>query len=187
MVAGEFLIEAHCACCEFSFRENGVDMACLMATMQATMARHFSVHHPDKFVKRSDKRLAEYRRQWKTNNPELVRAEKHRYFERHKEERHEYAHGFEKSHPRYRLDWRRKLRAQVLALYGSKCAICGFVDSRALQLDHINGAGKKHRSRLGTSNFYRVVLKDPKHYQLLCANCNWIKSYVNHERPFRED
>lgn len=71
----------------------------------------------------------------------------------------------------------RAARAAVLAAFGSKCARCGYADVRALQIDHIAGDGYQEKS--GTGQYYRRLLRDfeqtLRRYQLLCANCNWIK------------
>jgi hypothetical protein len=57
-------------------------------------------------------------------------------------------------------------------------------DIRCLQIDHINCGGCKEVRKKGKS-YLRVVLEKiksgSKDYQLLCANCNWIKRYENKE------
>lgn len=66
-----------------------------------------------------------------------------------------------------------------------KCKSCGFNDIRALQLDHINNDGAEERRRVGHSRtsaggtFYRWLRKNgfPPGYQILCANCNWVKEW----------
>ena len=77
-----------------------------------------------------------------------------------------------------------KLRSVGIELLGGQCCKCGFSDPRALQFDHINGGGSKERNKL-TRLFYGVViesiLKNENKYQLLCANCNWIKRTENNE------
>ena len=74
------------------------------------------------------------------------------------------------------------VRRQVLEAYGSICSRCGFADERALQLDHVKGGGyreyKELRGRLGV---YKRALTHLSEYQLLCANCNWIKRVENNE------
>lgn len=80
-----------------------------------------------------------------------------------------------------------KLRAAVLAYLGNECKHCGFVDPRALQVDHVNGCGGKNRPC--NDKTYREVLSgrfDTK-YQLLCANCNWIKRAERGETTLRKD
>ncbi len=72
-------------------------------------------------------------------------------------------------------------REELFALMGDKCLNCGFSDRRALQIDHVNGGGIKERKSLNTKDFHSLVLRTVKSkeikYQLLCANCNWIKRH----------
>lgn len=95
------------------------------------------------------------------------------------------------------LENQRRLRASVLALLGDKCSnpecrwlntngTLGCTDSRALQVDHISGGGSKETKALGTYKMYRKILamEHPETvYQILCANCNWIKRHTNKEIP----
>lgn len=75
-----------------------------------------------------------------------------------------------------------KIRQQILDKYGNKCVKCGFSDWRALQIDHINGGGSKEVRFLGQNKYFKSVLADTTgKYQLLCANCNWIKRFENKE------
>jgi hypothetical protein len=51
-------------------------------------------------------------------------------------------------------------------------------------VDHIHGGGNKEQTVLGNHGIYRKVLKisqPERQYQLLCANCNWIKRVENNE------
>lgn len=69
---------------------------------------------------------------------------------------------------------------------GGVCKECGFDDWRALQIDHIKGGGVKQRKIVGSimSNpiYYRKIIEQDKDaYQVLCANCNWIKRHTNAE------
>jgi hypothetical protein len=70
-------------------------------------------------------------------------------------------------------------RATLLRALGDCCARCGFTDARALQIDHVDGGGTRERRHLSRSRYYTRVLesvsKGGGRYQLLCANCNWIK------------
>ena len=96
----------------------------------------------------------------------------------------------------YHREWRRKIREAVLRKLGGKCAnpACqwlnpngtrGCTDWRCLQIDHVNDDGYIERKRFasrGVTAFYRKVLADTEGlYQLLCANCNWIKKSVHDE------
>lgn len=94
-----------------------------------------------------------------------------------------YRNNTEKKKARNRI-YHRKLRESVVAFLGGKCVKCGFSDSRALQIDHINGDGSIERVKT-TVNFNKMVmeklLEGSEEYQLLCANCNWIKRFENDE------
>ncbi len=77
-----------------------------------------------------------------------------------------------------------RMRVATLAALGGICVRCGFSDERALQVDHINGGGWKERKELG-GKMKKIVLESilakENKYQLLCANCNWIKRTENRE------
>lgn len=72
-------------------------------------------------------------------------------------------------------------RRALLDALGGKCVQCGFADERALQVDHINGGGKQVDPYRSTMAFYTKVVANPGEYQLLCANCNWIKKHEREE------
>ena len=77
-------------------------------------------------------------------------------------------------------------RMKAIERLGGKCAMCGFDDYRALQIDHVNGGGNQQRKEIGQSRMMREIelMRDEtlfENYQLLCANCNWIKRDENNE------
>ena len=79
------------------------------------------------------------------------------------------------------LEWQRihhqRMRIEILELLGGCfCKECGFSDWRALQIDHIEGGGHEERKKQK-----EIVKKNPERYQVLCANCNWIKKYEKGE------
>lgn len=81
-------------------------------------------------------------------------------------------------------EYREQLKARVRAKLGEACKHCGFSDIRALQIDHVFGGGNAERKKFGSAQpkLYKRVLADTEgKYQLLCANCNWIKRYENKE------
>jgi hypothetical protein len=100
----------------------------------------------------------------KYNNPKHPNKE---YYAQHREIR-----------KRNNKEYYRKLRIATLELLDNKCCKCGFNDIRALQVDHINGGGSKEKKSI-TCVYWKYVinsiLKEEGRYQLLCANCNWIK------------
>jgi hypothetical protein len=63
-------------------------------------------------------------------------------------------------------------------------------DWRVLQIDHVNGGGRKEltsKNKGPQAKYYReiyeFVLANPQQtkYALLCANCNGIKRWTHHE------
>ena len=83
----------------------------------------------------------------------------------------------------YLTDLYRKSRAQVIFHLGAACTKCGFdADWRALQIDHVNGGGvSDRRSKSWKKYFDSVLTCTTGEYQLLCANCNFIKRYEKNE------
>lgn len=87
----------------------------------------------------------------------------------------------------------KKAKNFLIDIMGGKCARCGFLDRRALQIDHVNGGGRLDRKELDSqipgglsqSRYYKIVeksfLEKENKYQILCANCNWIKRVENRE------
>jgi hypothetical protein len=81
---------------------------------------------------------------------------------------------------------RRLYRLKIFDLLGgAQCRKCGFDDYRALQIDHVNGGGGKQLKSdtrlLKPAYYFTIIVQKPSDYQVLCANCNWIKRDENHE------
>jgi hypothetical protein len=59
----------------------------------------------------------------------------------------------------------------------------GCTDKRCLQIDHIYGGGKKEIESFssGYAYYLNVINDETGKYQVLCANCNWIKRSENKE------
>ncbi len=78
-----------------------------------------------------------------------------------------------------------RIKQRLFDFLGDRCARCGFRDKRALQVDHVNGYQGKREShkRSGTYLYRQIILGNlPKEdFQILCANCNWIKKVENKE------
>lgn len=98
----------------------------------------------------------------------------------------------------YTLKYRKQyfeLKEIIFNLLGNRCSNpnCstpgGCMDKRCLQIDHIKGGGRQDRLK---NTGYKIsklkeiidLIKSNKNnqYQLLCANCNWIKMWENNER-----
>jgi hypothetical protein len=90
-----------------------------------------------------------------------------------------------------KINSNRLLRLRVISKLGSKCSNPFDIDHssfekeidyiRCLQIDHIDGGGSKELENIGRSRLHRKILKDSTGYQLLCANCNWLKRFKKNE------
>lgn len=148
-----------------------------------------------------------FMKQWYLDNKDKVRAATKQYDATHRAERNA-ARTLRRKSPKgqaYYHAWYEKNRARYLLqqstsshslrifhrmrifefLGGALCKKCGFDDYRALQIDHIAGGGnqefKNNPSLLKPTAYFKLIQKDPTRYQVLCANCNWIKRSVNRE------
>ena len=73
-----------------------------------------------------------------------------------------------------RSEWKKRAFEKL----GGICVHCDYDNPLALELDHVNGGGRKERrSEYGRNyDFYRsIALGERDDIQLLCANCNRIK------------
>jgi hypothetical protein len=89
-----------------------------------------------------------------------------------------------KTYPReYKSYYDQTERMKILDLLGNKCVRCGIIDMRVLQIDHVNSNGYQDVQKWGHGRPYYKHILDVKGegYQLLCANCNWIKRYERKE------
>lgn len=91
---------------------------------------------------------------------------------------------WERRHPerkrQCRRAWYHKLKAKVFDKLGRACVECGYSDERALQVDHVHGGGTMERESMSRDTYLqRVLAAPPGKYQVLCANCNWIKRVEN--------
>ena len=92
----------------------------------------------------------------------------------------------------YTRIYEQRNRIRIIALLGGKCVRCGETDWRCLQIDHINGGGRRAEAQTHhhSSAYMRIIkrlkqVKNPSPYQILCANCNWKKKYEKDENARR--
>lgn len=120
---------------------------------------------------------------WRKANPDKWRAIRDGWWNRHLEQNRERGR---KNVSRRRAEARNKI-FEILG--GKKCVRCGFSDERALQFDHINGDGRLERRQKGGLDYYLFYYAEHPEivvskFQVLCANCNWIKRAENKEHRY---
>lgn len=86
----------------------------------------------------------------------------------------------------YKWQSRMNARAEVHAIFGSRCARCGNDDWRVLELDHVAGGGNADRVSGRIDKAYsRPMIEfaraNRQLFQLLCANCHRIKTWEDRE------
>jgi len=125
------------------------------------------------------------------NRERLLAAQK-KYQTDHKKERDAYYAGWLKQNKdsvkvykkTYEKSRRDEIKDKLFNTLGRICKKCGYCDVRALQIDHIEGGGTKHRKSVTGIAYYNSIFNDPElltKYQILCANCNAIKKLENNE------
>ena len=128
-----------------------------------------------------EKVLANARRYRAALRDDPVRREKRNADSRARESTYRLDPAFRARKARQITRRQRAVRTAALELLGGVCRRCGFSDVRALQIDHKFGGGSKERKKYNGHIDIRVSLATLWKYQLLCANCNWIKRYENNE------
>jgi hypothetical protein len=104
------------------------------------------------------------------NDPTPINTRNRKYRQSHREELNLQVKNIHRT-----IRWALKL--EVIAFYGGQCACCGESNIYFLQIDHLHGGGRKHRSRIKTTagiHFYVWLRNEgfPPGYRVLCANCN---------------
>jgi hypothetical protein len=126
----------------------------------------------------------EYDRHYRLTHPEYVRRKKALSIQ------------YQKANPDRVKEWRKHtithLKTLVLCHYSKgtpKCAVCGEVNLKKLNLDHINEDGREHRKTItGLNQLYLWVRRNnfPETFQVLCHRCNILKYYAS-KRKFGGD
>lgn len=134
------------------------------------------------YQKNKQKKL-EQNKKYYNKNREAIRKQQAEYHQKNKDKIIKYNKDwYEKKGWKNKTQIYLKAKQEVIDLLGGKCAKCGFTDIRALQIDHINGNGCQESRKIGYYGIRnRILAGQTKEYQVLCANCNWIKRYENDE------
>lgn len=132
-------------------------------------------------IKKYRDRRAAYMREWRKGNEGY--AEKMRIYRANWRENNS-----DQDREAQRVN-KERARQEVVDWFGGCCVKCGFSDWRALQIDHIHGGGLGDARTKQSPHFFRRWLNNHpiearEHYQLLCANCNWIKRHENNEHYY---
>src|SRR3990167_6944100 len=124
-----------------------------------------------------------YKRAWDKAHPEVRKAYNKKWRGKYPNYWKEYDTKFHEQAKLRQRKYGRKIKLTIVNHYSQgtmRCKKCGFSDIRALQIDHIDGGGSKHHKELDRSKsgrLYKWIIKNnfPSGFQILCANCNWIK------------
>lgn len=143
-------------------------------------SQHKEQHQLYEQTHRGERRLSSQK--WRDNNREKCRVYQRKYYRTH-------------TKAVQTDNKKRTSRARIQALIilvGTQhiiCNKCGYdVDVRALQIDKITGGHRKwakEKKLTNTLRFYYWIIKNPefaiKEFQILCANCNYLKRHYNNE------
>jgi len=69
----------------------------------------------------------------------------------------------------------RKIRQQVIQKLGGKCAKCGCDNYDALEINHLNGGGRKEAKKISNKAFYLAILNGTRQtddLDIRCKVCN---------------
>lgn len=138
-------------------------------------------------------RLIEYNREYYRQHKDSIMRVKKIWRDKNKDKRRGYNHNFRQKHL-YRIRihegyYREAMLLYALDVFGHHaCVRCGFKDKRALQFDDINAFGNSGRKKRRVGLVLQCwIVNNPekakKKYQVLCANCNWMKRWENNEVP----
>jgi hypothetical protein len=134
-------------------------------------------------------------RAWMKRTPEITKARKRRYYDKHKDQVISKAKEWSKNNRDKRrvtnVNWRWRIRLKMIEAYGGMCVCCGETEPKFLSIDHINNDGyerRKNGEQCGAA-LYRWLRDQgwPKdNYQLLCMNCNFAKGHFG-KCPHKDD
>jgi hypothetical protein len=151
---------------------------------------------------KNKKSINDYAKEYRKTHKKEISDNGKEYYSNHKDEISNRHKNYYESHrelllsnsKKYKKEKRLKVKQEIFELLGNKCSNpynidhgpIFLTDNRCLQVDHVYGGGRKEFRRFkSTEQYYAFVLAQikvgSKDYQLLCANCNWIKVRENEE------
>lgn len=146
--------------------------------------KHYHTEYYHRFPEKCKKRTLEWQKLDRKRNPEKWKLKGRKNYLIYKDRIYAYEEKYRDKRRVQKKVIGRKKRTDIVNFLGGKCVKCGFNDSRALQIDHVNGGGhKEYKSLKSAYAFYNLIHDNPEKYQLLCANCNWIKRWTDNEIP----
>lgn len=146
------------------------------------------------YQKHKEKRLAHMKAYYQANS-DKIKAYSREYYHAKKSEpgykekkklqtRANYVKNREKILIRSKERWFEQRQALLEQVGNAICKHCGYTDVRALQIDHVNGGGRaevRNTKFRSPQRYAAHIALTPENYQVLCANCNWIKRWENNE------
>lgn len=143
------------------------------------------------------KRLA-YNLEWKIKNPEKVKLQRQKYWQKYGKEVVRKQREWSKANPErvkaYRDTYKAKLKKAVYDYYKRICNCCREIEEKFLTIDHVNNDGYKERIHekgrrpSGTRTYENIIKSNfPDTYQVLCMNCNFGKARNNGVCPHRSE
>lgn len=126
----------------------------------------------------------EQRKKWREKNQEYIEQYRKAYHAKNKSWVNQRSREYHKAN-KDRISKLNQVKNQeikrlVLSNYSYhelRCACCGENHIDFLTIDHINGGGTQHRTKVIGTQLYRWLIKNnfPSGYQVLCFNCNCAK------------
>lgn len=104
-----------------------------------------------------NEKMNAYMKQGRQDDPEKYRERERRYLQR--------------------------LKQEAFTKLGNKCSNCKCDVIEILEVNHINGGGRKDRQKCGQKGLYRKIIKGSNEYNLLCRVCNslhYVADLLNH-------
>lgn len=125
----------------------------------------------------AEKIRVQQRAYWRKNR-EKMRGKNRRKYRKHGERLRERTRAYYRQNKDKCLDIKTRARIDAIKKLGPACVTCGYdKDIRAIQIDHIKNDGVDDRRERGNYAIFKGIQihGGQGRYQVLCANCNWIK------------